>query len=65
MGRVLQKFLNCGKAPDIQRKRPAPLGSTAILELKVKNTFYSRASYLPEADQGTSAFVLHIQKVPD
>jgi hypothetical protein len=26
-------------------------------ELKEKNTFYSKASYLPEADQGACAFV--------
>jgi hypothetical protein len=28
--------------------------------LKVKNTFYSRASYLLEADQGACAIVLNI-----
>jgi hypothetical protein len=42
----------------IQRKRPAPLGSTAAFELKAKNTFYLKASDdMPEADQGACAFV--------
>jgi hypothetical protein len=43
---------------DIQRKRPAPLGSTATFELKAKYAFYSKASYLPEAKQGACALLV-------